>query len=498
MTKRARVLVGLTIATLFLLFNNFGEKPDVIVDSNIVGKIGKQLVGTNFELDKESELDLANPLYSESLGALGMGMQSLRYPGGNSAQEYFWKSNCLVDLGSTKSGYSAVDSEEKLKKTKSNNCDKVHGENLRVGVEQNSLVNYKAFMNWAYNINPEMELVFVVNVASAVNENRLKDYAQYAAQWFKETNRYADQKGYRPVLHWEIGSVQHLTKLGLSAKRYANIYKLFKTEFESELKRLKADQRIPQTAELYLGLVGPAHLESQADSWWKTLASELRGDTVNFLVTDINSEFETTARSKSEKPVGDRLIQIKNHLQKVGQLQGELKWGLTDWEPSADSQTASTSQQILSMADQFISLTRAGVQMAQYGPTRSATTTSLVNSDFNGPVTKMPAASFFEMVSPELKEGLLRTISTDRNVEAVAMMNPKERVLSILITHRGDKPHKIKVQSPENVTGQNLKYIANAEGSSEVVTNRNAVTCRGQNCQVQLNPQSVSMVQLKF
>ncbi len=149
-----------------------------------------------------------------------LGVTTLRYPGGEVADNYDWETNSPERVVNQDSG--------ELAKSKDQNLD------------------YLKFLQHASKMGAG-ELFFVVNVEGALLSSGNKDenilrYAKKAARWVSEVKRHGDK-----VKYWELGNESYLnsTSYPLSASEYAQAVNVFYREMK------QADPSIK------IGVVGP-------------------------------------------------------------------------------------------------------------------------------------------------------------------------------------------------------------------------------------------------
>ena len=156
---------------------------------------GSMLMGTNALYWVETDQRRAQPEYLDNLKKLKI--QTMRFPGGEVADNYDWRTNTLNDPKRWPTSKSPDDAKKRM--------------------------DFDEFMQLQKALSSEP--LIVVNLENGFVTGDLEEAADVAAAWV----RYANVEKHYNVKYWEIGNESYLiqTRYPLTAKEYAKAFNLF-------------------------------------------------------------------------------------------------------------------------------------------------------------------------------------------------------------------------------------------------------------------------------
>jgi len=253
----------------------------------------------------------------------------LRFPGGDVADNYLWKSHSLDNpkWWPGKQGSHTTDTDE--------------------------------FMTFCRQVGAAP--VLVVNLEAWLLKDDIEGGARDAADWVRHCNV---TKGYR-VKYWEIGNETHLynpgkhKRLPVSARQYAAAY----LRFSAAMKEVDPT--------INTGAIGHLHPESHVnlgdrkdqDAWWPTIF-DLAGDKIDFAVVHeyAFSRFGTPLRRREA-------IRTFRAFLRERQPERHIPIALTEW--NLNKKTAgTTAEKALMLAERTGEYLLGGVDMATFWPLR--------------------------------------------------------------------------------------------------------------------------------
>lgn len=212
----------------------------VSVDAeSVLRKINPLFFGVNALFMVEDDASRADGKIAKYLRE--MPCRFLRYPGGEMADNYHWKTHRLDDpkIWPCVQGPHTMDTDE--------------------------------FMGWCREIGAEP--IFVVNLESGFTHGDPDAGVREAAEWVTYCNK---QKSYN-VRYWEIGNETYLHKAGpraLTARQYAEVF----CQFSRAMKAVDPAIRIGAIGPQYVNYVAPIEREGDGPPWWPTIVDTAGAD----------------------------------------------------------------------------------------------------------------------------------------------------------------------------------------------------------------------------
>lgn len=341
------------------------------IDSRPIGSVDQRVLGTNILYWLETPHALRNGQIASALRASRL--ISLRFPGGEVADNYDWQTNTLDNPNSFP--FSQPGDESKR-------------------------LNFKEFLDLSESL-PNRTPLFVVNLEGAYASGRpqRQKYINRAANWVQATNIQSS----RPrVQYWEIGNESYHpgTRYSMSAEHYARDLiaysrrmkavdphikigaigpfsangkgfvdhltdegeRKFRTLSSSEI---KAQIRQLGRREFIRSLNGNKPQPSKA-GWWQTV-SELAGDHFDFIILH---RYDGT-RSKNDF---SQELEYRSTIEEIKKVVARSKLGpfevaMTEWNISG-IHSLSPQEHLVAITEQLIEMIKGGVQIGNYWPFR--------------------------------------------------------------------------------------------------------------------------------
>ena len=296
----------------------------------VLREIDPLFFGANVLFMVDDDASLADGKIAERLCEVPIRL--LRYPGGDMADNYHWKTHSLDDpkWWPKRQGPDTTDTDE--------------------------------FMTFCRKVGAEP--LFVVNLESGFVHGDLASAAREAAEWVDYCNK---EKGYS-VKYWEIGNETYIYNPGpkhrhkrapVSARQYADAY----LRFSRAMKAVDPTIKTGAVGSMYFSHV--ARLGDQKDEapWWPTVIGMTR-EALDFIVVHqyFMAEFgnrlqlaEAVAQHRTylRKQVPDRYVQI----------------ALTEWNMNKRSKSRGISSALV-LAEAIGEYIRGGVDLACLWPMR--------------------------------------------------------------------------------------------------------------------------------
>lgn len=316
-----------------------------------------------------------------------LGIQSLRFPGGEVADNYDWETNRLER-------HDRFPYEAKTE------------------LERKYRIDYKNFLKNARAAHIS-KIFFVVNLEGAffrsgnVDDN-INLYAEKAARWVKAVR----DSGYR-VEYWEIGNESYLKSFFmLTAQEYAKALKVFYKKMKAADPTIKigaigphdidaialADQMIPSGLASYRSEIWAGNSpcekgehkaclkkfgieKTRRTIWWDTILGNA-ADSFDFAVV----HRYRMLRSK-DNDINHSLMELRSYIERAKRKPVEL--AVTEWNtPNQSYRTLSDSEHALEIAEQVGNYVEGGVNFIMYWPLRLAKHFSLLS------INMQPTASY--------------------------------------------------------------------------------------------------------
>lgn len=341
--------------------------------------IDPAFLGTNNLYWIDDDAAWAKPQFVRQLKELGV--RSLRYPGGEVADNYDWETNRL-------------EQPERFPIE------------ARTEAERNMRLDYLEFLANARKAGIE-DLFFVVNLEGAFlrqgdRETNINLYADKAARWVKAVRK----AGYR-VKHWEVGNESYLgSAYPLTAHEYASALKIFSRKMRaadpeiligaigphaymggdaigfadklapSRLAACRAAKQqgirraMDENNRLLCGKGDPAERRDGAAVWWNVILNEA-ADSFDFAVIH---RYRMVHLQKGQLDAGfDSLAQYVAGLKRYIEQGkgGRIELALTEWNtPDQMSDALGESWHALEIVELLGNYLEGGVDFAMYWPMR--------------------------------------------------------------------------------------------------------------------------------
>lgn len=364
----------------------------------------------------------------------------IRYPGGEVADNFDWKTNRLYD----RSAYPYSKKKDAYKKR----------------------MDFDEFVKWKDKIGAKA--ILVVNLEEGFLEGDLKKAAKKAAEWV----RYANIEKKYNIKYWEIGNESyHLgTRYPLTAKEYAQALKLFSREMKKvdptikvgavgpwdykkvpileylpkrkveELRSLKSFKERKRLAKRLKRQYRKQKIKERKKSWWQVIAEEASG---SFDFAVIHRYTNRRIRDKDlKKPLrcDEPVFMLRSFLRaKTGKT---YPIALTEYNVGRKSgRRLSKIALSLTLAEMMGDYLKAGVHIANYWPVRLKDKRTMF-----GPLDmgEKPPYYVFKALSDNIGEYLIHAKSDDNMVYTIASCSEASE-LNLFIVNKKIAKEKIKL-----------------------------------------------------
>jgi hypothetical protein len=426
-------------------------------------------------LGQDQRLQDENGTLAKTLSEINVGM--MRFPGGEVADNYDWRTNRLDDPSFFPQESSPDDADSRM--------------------------DYHEFIKLAGHVGAKAN--FVVNLEGAYlvpdAPRQLWKFTKRAREWVHQANieqRYG-------VKYWEIGNESYLagTRYSLSAREYAEALIKFSTEMKGIDPSIKIGAIGPFSSTEggfvdYLNTLGRARFRAmtfeqvqqeiaslgragliaklnagQASpgvaSWWRTVAS-LAGNHFDFIVLHRydntrlrNGRFDLQAPLWIEQAVTQIRTAVSQH------KRGGFEVSVTEWNVGRQtySQMPRAALTVV-IAEQLVHYLRAGVDFANYWPLRVRfgpwpTLLTYQEMKWNPPAVVM------KIFSSYMKRDILEVASTDSALEVIASRSVDRKRLSMIILNRSTSPRNVKIAPIGGKPIQARSLVPRADGTGDWV-----------------------------
>lgn len=359
--------------------------------------VHRTFFGVNSLFMVEDDAALADPKLERLLRDLPCGL--LRYPGGEMADNYHWKTHKLDDNAHwpKREGPDTTDTDE--------------------------------FMPWCRRIGAEP--IFVVNLESAARAGTPEAGAREAAEWVAHCNR---EKNYQ-VRYWEIGNETYLpgTYHPMTARQYGKNFALYARAMK------KVDPTIQLGAVGVFSATGVSRNEEQStDPWWPTVVEEA-GNLIDFVVVHkYHREDDYQSYRWKRLDVASPLVELKAYLK--NKLGRDIPVALTEWN-SWKSLPFSPMEHALLVAEMTGDYLETGVEMANFWPLRLSGSSSafraLVEKETNEP---RPPYFVLNLFASGVERNVVETATSTPQVYALATASDDGRRMAIFLVNKSRGP----------------------------------------------------------
>jgi len=398
----------------------------VINPDKVVRLVDRRFFGANTLFWVEDDAALAQPELAKAIR--DMKCTLLRFPGGEVADNYHWKSQKLDDpkYWPAQQGPDKTDTDE--------------------------------FMAWCRELG--CEPIFVVNLDSSYLAGNPEEGIREAAEWVRYCNI---EKSYG-VKHWEIGNETYLkvTRYPMRAREYAKAVREFSAAmktvdptiqigavgpvypdevvpFDQILPELVDKARAPGKKAARLAAVDKAleqGVNESGDAWWPTLC-DIAGNDFDFAVVhQYQSDLDYHNFSVAASNIAERVETLTDFFKH--QIQREMPIALTEWNLSPDARVTENEQAIM-VADLAMGYLAGGVSMANFWPLRGKKPPLEVkNSDYRPlltatPFTRRPSYHMMRELATHIADKMVAVESVEPGFTALATKSAEEELTLFLL-----------------------------------------------------------------
>ena len=425
----------LLLATLFAAFLGAARFE---IDGSAKAEVHRKFFGVNSLYWIENDATRDDPRLIKALKEAKVSL--VRYPGGEVADNFNWKTNTLFDPHSFPYSKGAKDARARM--------------------------DFDEFMAWIRKFGAEP--VIVVNLEEGFVEGDLEKAANLAAEWVRYANI---EKGYG-VKYWEIGNESyHLgTRYALRSKEYAAALRLFSKKMKAVDPTIKIgangpwDYRatpiidtLPESQVRYLRSLKTTKekkrfrkrfkqtfvYSKKYPSWWEVVAGEA-ADAFDFAAIHQYTGHRKSDRDLLKPMRCERAVRdLRRFLREVSGK--EYAIALTEYNVAAKSgERLSASALSLTLAEMMANYLNAGVELANYWPMRLKSKRAL----FTLKNSKRPPYYVFKAYSTLTDKYVLNVRGRDRFVYAFATGDEARSQITLFLINRTDAPQKAQVRLP--------------------------------------------------
>jgi hypothetical protein len=409
-----------------------------------------------------------------------LGIKTLRYPGGEVADNYDWETNSIERKN--RFPFEAKTEEERR-----------------------SRLDYKEFLANVAKIGVK-NIFFVVNLEGAffqpgdINEN-IERYAEKAARWVKAVR----EAGYM-VPYWEIGNESYLrSAYPLTAREYASALKVFYRKMKAVDPSIKIGAIGPHSpygdvGESYADALGPianqryraALVKSEEEpckelnkkacarsfgakpaanppKWWEVMLEEARYS-FDFVVIHRYGTIhlrERQADFSSSQTLKDYISDLKKYIEDKKGARVEL--ALTEWNtPRQVADAMTENEHLIDIAEQMGNYLEGGVDYALYWPFRmKGKQFPIVSFDTFKP---RPPYQLFKLFNNIIRNGNQCTADYDRGSGVYVLCSQDSDSFGLMLVNRTKEEKRLAFES----AGKTLNFsggesITGSGGNSTVV-----------------------------
>ncbi len=484
-TDRRESAIGTTRCDDAVLRKCSPQEMKAMRSCNVTVDVGKRLrpvnplfFGVNSLFWIETDQAVADGKIAKQLRAMPCTL--LRYPAGEAADNYHWKTHTL----NNKKRWPSRDTPDNM--------------------------DTDEFMAWRSQIGAEP--IFVVNLESCYVNGDPAAGPKEAAEWVRYCNK---DKGYN-VRYWEIGNETYLkgTYFPMTAKQYADAFVKF-------AKAMKAvDPTIQIGAIGPMGIDAPAAIErnKRGPAWWPTVL-DAAGDLLGFVV--VHRYYNVADYQRFEWGA----LRVDEPIAKLRSLLEERYPGryipiaLTEWNTWRKTKARGIAQALM-VAELIGRYLEGGVDMANFWPMRltgkKSTFRSLLDSDTNEPrppyhVMKLFASNLAQGWSQDLVAApmakvlarashLVQADASSVQVYTCAGLSADGRKLAVFLVNKSTWPQgmevKVSIAGFPTSAAEMTTLTAPALGSEDVVLKTLTLKPIDGQMQLKLPPHSLTVVQV--
>lgn len=380
----------------------------------------------------------SHPELTSALKALNI--STIRYPGGEVADNFNWKSNTLND---------------KYSYPYSKNID-----------DPQTRMDFDEFVEWKDRIGAEATIV--INLENGFIEKDLKKAANLAAEWVK----YANIEKKYGIKYWEIGNESyHLgTRYALTAQEYANALKLFSGKMkavdpsikigaigpfdvsktpivgllsQSEIRDLRSRKTSKERKKFKKKYRRTFIKDPNIASWWETVVQVAKND-FDFAVVH-----RYTGRRKFNSDIAKPLI-LKRELDRLSYFlkssySKHIPISVTEYNIAGRS-SLNGIYFSLTLAEMLGNYLESGVFMTNYWPVRTKNRRSMLGMrDFK----KKPAYHSFKAFSTHIGNKILDTRSLGNDmIYSICTLDTDDNTVALFLVNRSTHKYNSNIKLP--------------------------------------------------
>jgi len=409
------------------------------VDSRIVSGVHPLFFGVNSLYWIEGDRTRNDPEFIAALREAKVRL--IRYPGGEVADNFDWKSNTLDNPRAFPYSKSPSDAKTRM--------------------------DFDEFVRWKNRIGAQA--IIVVNLEEGFVDGDLKKAARLAAEWV----RYANIEKKYGIKYWEIGNESyHLgTRYALKSREYAEALKIFSKAMkavdpsikigangpwdyraapiidvlsDAEIRELHS-LRTSKARKRFRKRFGKTFVRSRSvPSWWNVIAKEA-ADAFDFAVVH-----RYTPLRKRDKDLA-KPLKCKQYVQRLRRFLSE-KTGkyypiaVTEYNVSGKSgKKLSKTALSLTLAEMMGNYLSAGVEMANYWPMRLRSKRAMFDEKTGA---KRPPYYVFKAFSTLTDGYVLKTEGSSKRFYALATADKDERTVTLFMINKRKRPDTAEISLP--------------------------------------------------
>jgi len=361
---------------------------------NVLREINPLFFGVNSLFMVEDDASRADGKIAKYLRE--MPCRLIRYPGGEMADNYHWKTHRLDDPKKWPfvAGPQTMDTDE--------------------------------FMSWCREIGAEP--IFVVNLESSFIRGDPESGIREAAEWVRYCNK---EKGYG-VKYWEIGNETYLkgTQFPMTAAQYADAF----VGFSRAMKAVDAHIKIGAVGPFGVSWVSANEKDGSGPPWWPTIVKTAGAD-MDFAVIHRYHRERSYKYEWHRLTVGRLVSDLRRFLRES--LPGrDIEIALTEWNAGkgADPRGMVYALVLAELAGGYI---EGGVDLATFWPLRLGGKAwayrCLLDRETNEP---RAAYHVMKLLSSNMGDRLLGTTSSNLQVYAFASLAKDGKELALFLVNK--------------------------------------------------------------
>ena len=426
----------------------------------VLREINPLFFGANTLFMVDDDASLADGKIAERLR--GVPIRLLRYPGGDMADNYHWKTHSLDDpkWWPKRQGPDTTDTDE--------------------------------FMTFCRKVGAEP--IFVVNLESGFVHNDLDAAAREAAEWVEYCNK---GKGYG-VKYWEIGNETYIYNPGpkhrhkrapVSARQYADAY----VRFSRALKAADPTIKTGAVGSMYFSHVARLGDKSDEAPWWPTVIGLTR-ETLDFIVVHQYFMAEFGNRLRLAEAVAQHRAYLREQIP-----DRHVQIALTEWNVNKRSKSRGIGSALV-LAEAIGEYLRGGVDLACLWPMRYRGRDwghrGLLNIE-----THAPTPNYYVMKLFSSQVGRRLVAATVSNAMVYAFASARNNQQTIFLINRSVEREgvtcQIETDAPRSTGASAIALTAPAVDSDQVNLAPAPVSPGPEGWTCKLPPHSLTVLSLR-